>query len=152
MVCGGGVTQPDSAPCPDAGAASLDEVRQIYRRLCLLRLGGARGPDHQLAEQELAQMLARLPTDAVSDHGLREIYAAEDERIADAYVLARLLVPLLAGQMALPTSTPIASGRGRPLAEIVPLVRQLNRPASSPSVADFIDEMIAAEQAGQPGR
>ena len=97
-------------------------------------------------------MLARLPATAASGNALREIYAAEDERVADAYVLARLLAPLLAGQRALPTAAPIASGRRRPLAEVVPLVRQSDRPAANPSVADFIDEMLAAEQAGPPVR
>jgi hypothetical protein len=146
------VTLPDSAPCPDPSAAALHEVRQIYRQLCLLRIGGDRGPARQHVEQELAEALTKLPSAGDVALVLREIYAAEEERVTEAFVLARLLAPMLANQMVPPTAAAPTSGRLRPLAEIVPLGRASHRPAASPSVADFIDEMLAAEPPGRPGR
>lgn len=146
MVCDGGVTQPDSASHLGCSATSLEEVRLSYRQLCLLRVSGDYGPVRQRVEHELAEVLTRLPRAGDMATVLREIYAAEEERVANASVLSRLLAPLLEGQL-----SGFRSFHAAPTVS-APSPRPPVRSHASPSVADFIDEMIAAEQTGQPGR
>ncbi len=76
----------------------------------------------------------------------RRFLAAEEARIADAVVLAEVLAPLLASRLA------ESSGHNAPL----PFHREpspfgvnnaLGGAASSPTVADFIDGMLAQDRA-----
>jgi hypothetical protein len=139
------LTAPESAP--DRNGASFAEVRRIHRRICLLRNTGDTAGADRLAEHELASVLAQLPATDDLPARLREVYAAEEERVADAFALASLLTPMLAHRLA--ASLP---AQPRPLAEIVPLTRHAARQAGRGNIADFIDEMLAAEEPSRSTR
>jgi hypothetical protein len=126
---------------PPAGA--WDELARLYRQVCSLRLQGRGREAQALDEGELATAVAAVRAHsgpgAEIDGRLQALQAQERGRVADAAALADLLVPLLLERLRLPLNGPAAAPRAqRP--------SQAARPAS-PSVADFIDDMLAQERA-----
>jgi hypothetical protein len=100
----------------------------------------------------LADAIAALQIEtpeAASRENLDGLFAAEEERVANASVLADLLAPLLQARLTnstthLPARPPSPERRSSPpLAEHPALPRTA---ATVPDIAGFIDEMIALER------
>lgn len=93
-------------------------------------------------------MLAAVRTPADTDAGITErlnaLFATEAERVANAAVLAEMLVPLLSDQLGRMIAPPVTTSAiaPAPTATVTPA-----KPAKRPvSVADFIDDMLAQER------
>jgi hypothetical protein len=127
--------------------------------VCVLRERGLNEEAERLRAGELMTLLAavRAPgeSDAIVTDRLNALFATESERVANAAVLAEMLVPLMADQLrslASPTATAPAAQSPQPLPQApAPLP---TRPAGPRpvSIADFIDEMIAQENPPEPPR
>lgn len=121
-----------------------DDVRRIYRRVCVLRATGKNDDAAALENEELARALtnARIATNNTDDEVT--ILAEEAERVSNATVLAELLAPMLAEHLradALPAQVPQAA-----LATVTPEAKPpASRPApeNAPSIADLIDGMLS---------
>lgn len=126
--------------------------------MCVLRERGQGDEAEALRQRELPGLLAavRSPadTDATVDEQLSAVFAREEDRVANAVVLAELMAPLLAAPAArAPELTPILI----PAPASAPIEARPPQFAPSPplpaparaagSIADFIDEMIAQETA-----
>ena len=128
-----------------------NDVARLCRRICLLEERGERGAAEQLRAGALAEaLLALRPAGGEPDEtvGLRlaTILAAEQERVANAVVLAELMAPLLREQAragAAGVAPPVAPGD--PNAPTSSPIRSAAR-ASPATIADFIDEMLAQER------
>ena len=100
----------------------------------------------------MASALHRLRTSA-ADRGVCEakiaaLFTCEAERVADAGVLAEILLPLLR-DFAPPVLAPASFARlARPVVSDPVLSRR--PPVPAPGIADFIDEMIQQDRAA-PG-
>jgi hypothetical protein len=115
-----------------------------------LRERGQTAEAEQLHASSLPQLLdaARSPqdTDATMAERLESIFSVETDRVANAAVLAELLVPVLSEKLraALPASVakqPAAAPEVTPAPASKPAPA---RPATI-SIADFIDDMIKQE-------
>lgn len=127
----------------DPADATLADVRRIHRQVCLLRAQGDTAGAEALCSGELSAALARLPGSA-GPAQIQQVFAEEETRLADAEALAGLLGPMLIRQLAarelpaLPDGpAPSAAGRNPP------------RRRDPATVADFIDQMLAAETAAR---
>jgi len=93
-------------------------------------------------------LLAAIRTPGDSDAAITErlnaVFAAEAERVANAAVLAEILVPMLTEQL-----RPLGASSAAPTPVSAPVVAP---PAEKPrqprpaSIADFIDDMISQEK------
>ena len=73
------------------------------------------------------------------------LFAREAERVADASLLAEILLPLLRDSV--PPEI-VRAGLARPPRPVLPDPAVLRRPlAAAPGIADFIDQMIEQESA-----
>lgn len=120
-------------------ASPLGDLRQLYRRICLLRAGHRLPEAKELEELTLPAALAAVRS-AGDDGQISGLLDAEAAKVADVQAIAELLAPLLAAQLNLArASFPVVA----PAA-----VRPLPSPIRSgaPSIADFIDGMIAQER------
>jgi hypothetical protein len=123
------------------------ELGEIYRRICSLRAQGRPADARALEEGDFATALAAIRVDAgpgpETEERVQTVLAAEEDRVADAGALAELLLPLLAQHL-----------RNAPIAEAPPAARarpvKTSAPHEAPSVADFIDDMLAQERASRP--
>ena len=111
-------------------------MRRIYRRVCELRAIGRADEAVQLENSDLPAALAAARRAGV-DVDESALFAGEDERVADALLLAELLAPMLASRL---PSAPRLPAAGPPSA---PARASRSRTASSPQVADLIDDMLA---------
>lgn len=123
----------------------------------MLRERGERAEAARLEAEQLPDLLASLravgETEDEIQQRLTSLFAIEEERVADAAVLAELLLPALRGQVSasaadvqvprqadtavVTASLPIASSAPPP-----PVPRK-----RSTDIATFIDEMLAQESA-----
>lgn len=103
----------------------------------------------------IASLRATAGNSAEFEQRLEAVFATEQERVANASALAELLLPLLSSRtplfgLALPPS-PTAAEQPLPapasFAESAPPVRR-----APGDIADFLDDMIAQEQAETPPR
>ena len=124
-----------------------DEVRRIYRRVCVLRASGKIDEATQLENIELARALAvaRLTPHTADEESA--LLAEEAERVANASVLAELLAPMLAEHLRVdtaPAPAPVVVA-----ASIAPeKPSKASRPPAEknvPSIADLIDGMLSQE-------
>ena len=121
-------------------------MRRIYRRVCELRATGRTDEAAVLENTDLSAAVAeaRISGDpAVNESAL---LAGEDERVADARLLAELIAPLLATRLNL-AAAPAAVVQASTISSAPPAPRA---PSSSPQIADMIDDMLA--QAAAPAR
>lgn len=119
----------------------------------MLRERGQGEDAERVRADELMPLVAALRTPDDSEAAITEklnaLFAIEAERVANAAVLADLLVPMLAEQLRphatpLAVGTPVASRAGAmPATNSVPSAKPT--PARGGSIADFIDDMIAQE-------
>lgn len=129
----------------------------IYRRICVLRARGLSVEAARLQSTELSRAVRALRQsltgDADGEAQLRALFAREEERVANASVLAEILLPML--RESATASAPRALATAPSLAAAPPSAdrRRSSRPpaaATAPGIADFIDEMIQQERAA-PG-
>jgi hypothetical protein len=117
----------------------------------MLRERGHSEDAERLRAGELMAMVAAVRTPAETDAAISErlnaIFAIEAERVANAAVLAELLLPTLVEKLQLqsrPHAVTESSVTPTSLAQPAPVEKPVApRPAS---IADFIDEMIAQDK------
>ena len=143
-----------------ADSAPWKEVVLLYRRICLLRATSNEREAAELERTELNEAIATLHSHEASGEEkdtaarLNTIFAAEEERMANASVLASLLVPLLRDALA----PVLGSERGvNPTRKSPPMVSPPREPgdpraavASPLGVADFIEGMLVQDRARAP--
>jgi hypothetical protein len=131
-------------------------IARVIRRICLLRERGDEAGAQRLHNLELGNAvrdfrLAYGPA-ALTESELRALHAREEQRIADAVVLAEILIPQLTMRRA-PSGTCIApttpdSNAPPPAPPPPPPPVSPRPPASgSPGIPDLLDAMFAAERA-----
>lgn len=150
------------AQVPSFATSPWDEVAQIYRQVCLLRLQGRGAEAAQLYAGKFSEALDVIEQFAgpgpVTEARVQSLLAAEDERVAQASVLAELLTPLLVERL----REIFLPDRAQPLSEKSPAVDSpagapANFPgvkpahSSAPTIADFIEGMLAQERSSPPG-
>lgn len=122
------------------------ELGEIYRRICSLRTQG-RETDALALEQggfvaALKAVRVHSTPGPETEERLQTVLAAEESRVADADALADLLMPLLVKHL---RNAPLAAA---PVPQSRPA--KTSAAAEAPSVADFIDDMLAQERAARP--
>lgn len=123
-------------------------LARLIRQVCLLRECGETDRAAQLHDNDFATAvrdyrLAHGP-EALPESELREMFATEERRVAEAVILSELLAPRLVGAM------PAASSGARPAARIVPVADRSAPPSGPPAISDLLDAMLAAERTGRP--
>ena len=138
----------ESPTLPSNAASPLADVLRLHRRVCLLRASGDDTGADGLERTALAEAWEALracgdPTD------LAPLLAAEEARVADAVLLAEMLAPLLAAKLAAREMSPApeAARRAKPARSDVPKPFA-PAPEAAPTVADFIEGMLAQDRAG----
>jgi hypothetical protein len=114
----------------------------------VLRERGQSDVAERLRSGELMTLLAAIRAPGESDAAITErlnaIFAAEAERVANAAVLAEILVPMLTEQL-----RPLAASSSAPIpvptSVVAPPLAKPKQPRPA-SIADFIDDMIAQEK------
>lgn len=114
------------------------------RRVLVLREQGQAELADRLEGGELAAAVAAAREDGeaggLSEEELRTIFTTESERVANAVVLAELLVPLLAGLVPAAVA-PVPAA---------PAVRSPSVAAGTPpTITDLLDAMLAYERSGR---
>jgi hypothetical protein len=130
------------------GDASLwNEVRVLYRRICLLRVCG-HGADAAPIESEVSKTVAairELPEGKGNyDEKLRALFAVEEDRVASASVLAEILLPMLRELADAETRRFAHASLAHPARASD--TRQQRGSVVAPGIADFIDEMLQQER------
>ena len=114
----------------------------------MLRERGQSDVAERLRSGELMTLLATIRTPGDSDAAITErlnaIFAAEAERVANAAVLAEILVPMLTEQLR-PLGASSIAPTPVPAPVVAPPVAKPRQPRPA-SIADFIDDMIAQEK------
>jgi hypothetical protein len=123
-------------------------LSRLIRQVCLLRECGETARAAQLHDNELAtavrdHRLAHGP-DALPESELREMFAREERRVAEAVILSELLAPRLVRVM------PAAAAGPQPTVPVSPGAVRPSRPAGPPAISDLLDAMLAAERNGRP--
>ena len=129
-----------------------DDVRRIYRRVCVLRASGKVDDAAHLENQDLARALAEARIATNNHEEEAAVLAQEAERVANATVLAELLAPMVAEQVraaspripAPPSNTPVAA----PAEQTSKAARP--RRESVPTIADMLDGMLSQDPAPSP--
>ncbi len=140
-------TESSVSPSPlSASSSPWDNVRRIYRGICVLRATGrtedATGIEHGELLQALATARLTAP-DAVDEPAL---LAEEADRVANANLLAELLAPLIAAKIpgaGASSGEPVSaktSGAARPAATVT------SAAPSVPNITDLIDGMLAQDK------
>ncbi|MDO8544158.1 MAG: hypothetical protein Q7S40_27265 [Opitutaceae bacterium] len=143
------MTNPSASNLP-AQHVCWSDVARACRRVCLLREQGDSDEAERLRSGPLADMIAALRTPADTEASLAQrlesIFAAETERVATAVVIAELLAPMLR-PMSFSSAAPLSPAHAatRIVASNAPFTHPGRSGAAD--IADFIDEMIAQENA-----
>jgi hypothetical protein len=133
---------------PDQNAAWREATR-ICRRICILREQGRQAEAEAMMANELAEVRAMLSSGGVSSEietKMAAIFTREEDRVADAAVLAELLVPALC---AATNTAAVNSLSARDTRATSPLTapKTIVARGGTGDIADFIDEMLAQERA-----
>lgn len=137
------------------GPTRLSGIVRLVRRVCVLRERGEAAAAARLEENDFATAVRDLRLaegpDAVTAEELQAMFAAEEERVANAAVLAELLVPQLRGALADgagPSPAATVSARRETPAPFA--VARVTEPvAGSPAITDLLDAMLAADGAAR---
>jgi hypothetical protein len=146
---------------PSLFASPWDDVRRIYRQVCLLRARGQLAEAAALETSDLASALSTARLTSPRNQDEASLFAAEDERVTTAATLAELLVPLLAERLraelapaaattAPASAAPVATRDANRLLETPPPTASPTTPptapSTAPSIADFIDGMLVQQR------
>lgn len=93
----------------------------------------------------IAGVRAPDDSDATTTDRLNALFATEAERVANAAVLAEILVPMIAEQLH-SLNAPSAIGAEISAPAVVAPVASKTVPPRPASIADFIDDMLAQER------
>jgi hypothetical protein len=134
-------------------------IARVLRRICLLREQGDAAEAQRLRETELGNAVRdfRLKhgAESLSESELRALEQREEQRIADAVVLAELLIPQLVAARTMAAPAPARREPDRhPAAAVISFPDNVSvaprAPASgSPAIPDLLDAMLAAERNGR---
>ena len=132
-----------------APAVTWSDVARVCRRVCVLRERGQNEEAERLRAGELMTLLAAVrasgESDAATTDRLNALFATEAERVANAAVLAEILVPMIAEQLR-PLARPGVTTSEIPTPAVVaPVATKPVQPRPA-SIADFIDDMLAQER------
>ncbi len=135
----------------------LSRVVLLYRRIAILRDRGQFTAAEELRAGEFAHALAAMEAEAASAgevdaaSRLQSILATEDERVANASVLARLLAPMLEDLLRPAQESPSAALPGEKTFEADVIEPTPPAAGARPplSVADFIEGMLLQEKSAQ---
>lgn len=136
-----------------AATVSVAEITRLIRRICLLREQNNMLAAEQLEQNEFAAALRDLllvhGPELLSESELLEIFRTEEKRVADAAVLAELIVPQLVRAL---STAPLSLSPARPGAAAssardtsIPFSRTAAA-GTSPMIADLLDAMLASER------
>ena len=125
-----------------------DEVRRIYRRVCVLRATGKTDEAVALENDDLARALASARFATNNSEQEAAVLTEEAERVSAATVLAELLAPMLAEHLRTAEPAPAIA----PIVAATPVMpekpsKPIRPPAEKivPSIADLIDGMLSQE-------
>jgi len=128
----------------------------LCRRICVLRAQGLTAAADQLHASDFAPALAALRNqagqiDLFDDERVRLLQAIEQERVANAMLMAELIQSLVNSAdgiastgAATPAATPAALSTPVPFAPANPVRRA--PPPESLSIADLLDDMLTQSQ------
>ncbi|MEO7599762.1 MAG: hypothetical protein ABIV50_12565 [Opitutus sp.] len=127
-----------------------DDVRRIYRRVCVLRATGKADEATQLEADDLARALAVARIASTNNEDEIGIMVSEAERVSNAVVLAELLAPMLAEYLRVhapqeAAAKSVVASAAVEKAKVVPALAPRPIPDKPPSIADFIDGMLSQE-------
>ncbi len=153
-----------------------DVVVQLCRRICLLRHTGREAEAGQLHDHEFARAISALPPTADLDPRVQALFVAEEKRVLEAQALAEIIGPLIVEQLRSAfTFAPVAAAQSQsyahtlhsapahsvqaasvaapePSTAATPSTSRRPTPTprpvrtTAPSIADFIDDMLAQER------
>ncbi len=133
-------------PEPPA-AGRVAGITRLMRRICLLREQGDAVQATRLQEHDLAAAVRELRAahgaEALPDAELLRLFAVEEQRVAEAVVLAELLIPQLVGDR------PPVPVKSAPAAPVPVRSRAPAAAPGSPGIPDLLDAMLAAERSGR---
>jgi hypothetical protein len=130
-----------------SGTSQWDDVRRIYRRVCVLRITGKNDEATHLENTDLARALSEARIASSSHDDEASVLSEEAERVSNASVLAELLAPLLAEHLrgdAQPHLTPAPSIIEKSSTAARP------PPEKAPSIADLLDGMLSQHPSVPP--
>lgn len=130
----------------------------------MLRERGERAEAARLEAEQLPDLLASLHAAGESEDEIQRrlisLFAIEEERVADAAVLAELLLPALRGESSAPANSVAVAPVRADSAATIAATATTNRPPTaaapppppaprkrSTDIATFIDEMLEQESA-----
>ncbi|HRE81091.1 MAG TPA: hypothetical protein PLN52_08590 [Opitutaceae bacterium] len=134
--------------------AALSTLAHVCRRICVLRARGRSVEANQLQSSEFARALIDLKAqhgaDAFRDDEVRALFQKEQERVADAMVLAELLTHWMPphASPAMRASTSEESATRPPPAEVKPRVDSPLSPVSPTQIR--YDETASPQAAPNP--
>lgn len=147
----------DSPTLPDPAAASShwDDVRRIYRRICILRKQGRDAEATSLEHAEFSRALSAARAASKAGDEEAQLLAAEAERVSTACLLAEMVAPLIAEQLR--AELPVLSGAPLAVAKMPARLaastpKSRPAPAGPPSITDLIDGMLSLESSPSPSR
>lgn len=122
---------------------------RLVRQVCILHEQGNAAGAARLRETDLANAVRDLRLahgpEALSESELKALFTTEERRVAEAAILAELLVPRLVE--ALPSASgPVVFSGSRPVPPSQPAAMRATAPAGSPAIPDLLDAMLAAER------
>jgi hypothetical protein len=123
----------------------LADVLRLHRRVCVLRASGKTADAARLERTELAEAwAAQRASGGTTD--VAPLLAAEEARVAEAVILAEMLAPLLASRLAAQEQE--AASQSTRVAKTSRAQRETPTPAApAPTIADFIEGMLAQDRA-----
>ena len=131
-----------------AAAAGKSALARLLRQASVLReqndtAGAARLEANEIPATVRSIRLAHGP-DALPDAELQAMMVAEDQRVVEAVILAKLLISQLV------VTSPVISERGRSnSARSMPEPVAPKTMAGPPAISDMLDAMLAAERTGR---
>jgi hypothetical protein len=141
----------------------LNEVQALCRRVCVLRSTGAIAAADDIVAIDLPRAVAALRQHTtITDAQLQTLFAAEEERVAEARALAEILLPMLTEAPARRSRSPFAAVEDSPKAaaagttdlsatsSLPDPIRSSPTTAPLPGIADFIDEMLTQDRKVRP--
>jgi hypothetical protein len=115
--------------------------------MCFLRSEGRGDEAREIEDRELASAIVEArkasDSDAEAEALLSALFTEGEERVADAVAFAEVLLPMLAQEMR-PHTPAVARAADSPRQR----KPSAERPGEAREIADFIDEMLAQDRAG----
>jgi hypothetical protein len=148
---------PATLPDPAAAPSHWDDVRRIYRRVCVLREQGRDAEATSLEHAEFSRALSAARAASKAGDEEAGVLAAEAERVSTACLLAEMVAPLIAEQLR--AELPGLAGGAVAVAKmpargvsVATAPKSRPAPAAPPSITDLIDGMLSLESSAPASR